>query len=739
MIPDTNPEILKQARDDFMSGKGHPENIIRQEVYDSWIRSRAFHINPKEARKATLSEKQLATAIENNRILYDIASSFLDYLYQIVRGSGFMLIFADQDGYILKITGDEDIIQTARQQEIPLIPGNCRTEAVMGTNAIGTPLFTGKPIQLFSYEHYFELSSNWTCSGAPILQNGQIIGTICMSGSWDKAHTHTLGMVMSASEAISRQLYLTQSNRALTAMRNQLQTTIDSVHMGICMLDEKYCISFVNAFALHLLGYEKEEMLSQPCYTFFPGLEPENSPQSASDIETTVSGKKGAFRCYASIKPATSAEHDGQPAYLLSFRKVEQVRELANKIMGSDARYTFENIIGNCPPLLRLKGLALKVAQGNTNILITGENGTGKELFAQSIHNSSPYAEGPFVAINCGAIPKELIESELFGYDPGAFTGARKEGRAGKFEFANHGTIFLDEIGDMPYDVQVRLLRVLQEKSVTRIGGKNPIPLNVRVIAATNVNLEKAIENHTFRSDLYYRLNVFSLHIPPLRDREDDILLLADYFLDKYQNPDQLPITQMEDSVRDIFCSYPWPGNIRELENVIEWACILATNGVLTMDTLPSNMQKIPPHSSDEASGSTAAPAARTDTAPTASESERRLILEHLKQSGGNVKKPPTVWESVGGPYTVSLKNTRLIRGSFVLTGFDHAIFPSEPNNRIFSATTFFMALISYGMSSVIDFAPAAIPISMPAFSALSISVKILILEIPQLTAEQKS
>ena len=182
--------------------------------------------------------------------------------------------------------------------------------------------------------------------------------------------------------------------------------------------------------------------------------------------------------------------------------------------MGSDAHYTFQNIIGECPALQRLKGLALKVAQGNTSVLITGESGTGKELFAQSIHNNSPHSNGPFVAINCGAIPKDLIESELFGYDSGAFTGAKKEGRAGKFELANGGTIFLDEIGDMPYEVQVRLLRVLQEKSVTRIGGKKSIPLNVRVIAATNVNLEEAIENHVFRSDLYYRLNVFSLHIP---------------------------------------------------------------------------------------------------------------------------------------------------------------------------------------------------------------------------------
>ena len=347
--------------------------------------------------------------------------------------------------------------------------------------------------------------------------------------------------------------------------------------------------------------------------------------------------------------------------------------------MGSDAHYTFQNIIRECPALQRLKGLALKVAQGNTSVLITGESGTGKELFAQSIHNNSPHSNGPFVAINCGAIPKDLIESELFGYDSGAFTGAKKEGRAGKFELANGGTIFLDEIGDMPYEVQVRLLRVLQEKSVTRIGGKKSIPLNVRVIAATNVNLEEAIENHVFRSDLYYRLNVFSLHIPPLRERGNDIFLLTDHFLQKYQNPKSEPITKISEEVRTIFAAYTWPGNIRELENVIERCCILTSNGTLTKEALPSNMQHVLENQnqiqSENDMKTTAASSAspvvsgnlpltdipaenmssvqdtfvsptesvmNTDhitSAITAEESEKLLIIEHLKQSGGNVKK----------------------------------------------------------------------------------------------------
>lgn len=678
MISDTYLSALKQARKDFMEGTGHPEMIIREEVLDSWRRSRAFHINAPDARCNILTQEQLQEAIAENQVLYNIASSFIDYLYQIVKGSGFMIMFADKNGHVLKLVGDADIVETAKNQDIPLTEGSCRLESVLGTNAIGTPLFSGKPIQLFAYEHYFELSSNWTCSGAPILLKDKILGVICISGSWERAHPHTLGMVMSAAEAISRQLYLTEANEHLIAMRNQLQTSIDSIHSGIVLLDADYNVSYVNAITLHVLKFAKEDVLNHSYREIFPNLELEKLKENTYDFETTVYGKKESFKCYVSIKFVAPTNYSNKESFLISFRKTEYIQQLANKVMGSDAHYTFHNIIGECPALQRLKGLALKVAQGNTSVLITGESGTGKELFAQSIHNNSPHSNGPFVAINCGAIPKDLIESELFGYDSGAFTGAKKEGRAGKFELANGGTIFLDEIGDMPYEVQVRLLRVLQEKSVTRIGGKKSIPLNVRVIAATNVNLEEAIENHVFRSDLYYRLNVFSLHIPPLRERGDDIFLLTSHFLEKYQNPNHEPITVISDDVRKIFELYNWPGNIRELENVIERCCILTSNGTLTKEALPINMQKILTaktlsqkektnvHTSQSTMNSTSFMNLSEDYTPskedtvmpdvpknmqstpqsahiastiTAEESEKILIIEHLKQSGGNVRK----------------------------------------------------------------------------------------------------
>lgn len=234
---------------------------------------------------------------------------------------------------------------------------------------------------------------------------------------------------------------------------------------------------------------------------------------------------------------------------------------------------------------LRLGQIA---AQTPSNVLITGESGTGKELFAQAIHNASDRRNGPFVAINCGALPKSLIESELFGYEGGTFTGARREGCAGKFELANGGTIFLDEIGDMPFDVQVALLRVLQSHEVSRLGSSKTIKVDVRVISATNKDLLAAIDNNQFRSDLYYRLNVFGIAIPPLRERAGDVRLLADYFLQKYTSFSGHCLSGFTEAAYALLEEYEWRGNIRELENAVERAVYLTSEGRIGAECFPS-------------------------------------------------------------------------------------------------------------------------------------------------------
>lgn len=252
------------------------------------------------------------------------------------------------------------------------------------------------------------------------------------------------------------------------------------------------------------------------------------------------------------------------------------------KSIQKEENYNFDNIVGKSKEIKEVIEECKKISDIGSNILITGESGTGKEFFARSIHNASLRRNYPFIAINCGAIPKDLIESELFGYECGAFTGANKGGNIGKFELANGGTIFLDEIGEMPLNMQVTLLRVLQDKEITKIGSKKSVKVNVRIIAATNKDLKKAIEDNLFRKDLYYRLNIFNIHIPPLKERIGDIPIFLDYLLKEKSKEFNKPIPKVSEKLFKKIISYCWPGNIRELENFVENFVVL--DGISTYD-----------------------------------------------------------------------------------------------------------------------------------------------------------
>ncbi len=260
----------------------------------------------------------------------------------------------------------------------------------------------------------------------------------------------------------------------------------------------------------------------------------------------------------------------------------------------SGAKYTLQDIKSVSTAMHELKQKVKSVASGDISVLIRGESGTGKELFAHSIHILSPRSHQPFIKVNCGAIPEHLLESELFGYEEGAFTGAKKGGKKGKFVLAHGGTIFLDEIGDMPLNMQVKLLRVLQEKEVESVGSLKPIPVDVRVIAATNRPLEKMIEEKRFREDLFYRIHVVPFKIPPLRERPEDIPYLTDYFLEKISRRAGKRVTTIDEEVRRVFDRYHWPGNLRELENVVEAAVHLTDGERITLSSLPESLMGDP-------------------------------------------------------------------------------------------------------------------------------------------------
>jgi Nif-specific regulatory protein len=312
-------------------------------------------------------------------------------------------------------------------------------------------------------------------------------------------------------------------------------------------------------------------------------------------------------------------------------------------------RYDFRNIIGNSHQMRQVYEQVAQVAPTNTTVLIRGESGTGKELIAHAIHYNSPRANNPFIKVSCGALPESLIESELFGYEPGAFTDARTQ-KKGRFELAHGGTLFLDEVGELSLPTQIKLLRVLQEREFDRLGGVHPIKVNVRLIAATNKDLEAAMQQGAFREDLYYRLNVFTIYVPPLRERRPDILLLADHFVEKYATEHGKNVKRISTPAIDMLMSYHWPGNVRELENCIERAVLLCEGGVLHAHHLPPTLQTA------EVSGTVP----RLSLSAAVASYEKDIILDALKTTRGNRAKTARLLDTTERIINYKIKNYKI-------------------------------------------------------------------------------
>ncbi len=579
---------------------GVADQFLPQVVVDSWKRCQQLSLDPFNRNLVRISDLQ--SMMEMNRTLIGSSLRMINQLQGLIYGSGIAFVLVDADGNILDVTGDAEIIEMGKTNS--MVPGANRSEEKAGTNAIGVALKINEPVQITGCQHFNFHHHKWTCSAAPIHNSkGEIIGAINISELCSLAHKHTLGMVTAAAKVIEREINLKDAELTIKLVNEWLNGISDIVDDGIVFVNNLGTIIEANHACANLLGKRLDEIRSANLSNLlnYQGNlidQLQNKSQVERQIDYPV---KGGFNKELTVKLKSlkddKADIIGTVVLIHETSKVQQRGLPTNKL---SAWVTFKDIIGNNLCLRKAIEIAQTASLTHCKILLQGETGTGKELFAQAIHNASPVKDGPFIAVNCGAIPHELIESELFGYDDGAFTGAKRGGKPGKFELGQGGTILLDEINSMPIDMQVKLLRVVQENRLMRVGGTDYVSLNVRIIASSNESLEELIDNKTFRRDLYYRLSIVTIDIPPLRERSEDLPILIEHFLKKLAKIHNKVIKGIKEDALQALTVYHWPGNARELENFIERAIILTGQDIITLQDLPQCISEAVLHKNNQ-------------------------------------------------------------------------------------------------------------------------------------------
>ena len=606
----------------FQAGLPASPADVRPMILASWERCRKRKLPGDAMVLCPIDAAALKRATTQNLDLVKSAKHLMDKLVRSIHLSKSVVTLVDTAGLVLHAS--------ARSQDLENVPygvpGRHCDEATIGTNGMGLCIIEKRPVHVIASEHYNASLHYLSCAAAPIRNvAGELIGALNLAINTESFHQHTLGLVEAASHAIEEHL------RLRSLVRNQ-KVILELLDDGVLVLARDGSIVNSNRQACAMLGLDGSPSAGENIRAFLPDDETLRAILADRipfyDREIAFQLPEGRLSCALSCAPF------GDDGVLLTLREGRRMRKYAARVAGAKAVYTFENIVGNAAPLHEALRLARAASQSETTTLLLGESGTGKELFAQAIHNAGNRRKGPFVVVNCGALPRNLVQSELFGYVAGAFSGALKEGSPGKFELADGGTLFLDEIGEMPLEAQVSLLRLLQESEVTRLGGKQAKRIDVRIIAATYKDLSAAVRNNAFRGDLYYRLNVLTISIPPLRRREGDVAVLARVFLDKFAATLRKPRLRLSREAMAALEAYHWPGNVRELENCIERLVNIAPDERIDIADLPQDIM------ADMARGPLGAPG---EAAMSLKRIQKALILETLRETGGNFRRTSSI------------------------------------------------------------------------------------------------
>jgi transcriptional regulator of acetoin/glycerol metabolism len=571
MVVTTKQTTMRKAWREFVeTGRAEQSDLVPGFILASWERCKKLKVDPFQKFAPIILPPDLLQERKNaNSQLIEVANQTMQDIYDFIKGSEYTFALFDKDGYLLSILGDQEVIDNTKKGNWR--EGACWNELGAGTNAVSLAIIEDRPLQVQGFEHYCRCSHYWSGSAAPIHDvNGNLLGILDLTGRSDLVNPHTLGIIVSAVKSIERMLTIKSVLAKFQIADKQKEIIMNMMDESLIVMNSDGIITHINSSAANLLSIDNR-CIGMSLNTVVPGDNDSlcrvlHAADDITDDEIAIKLNNGTrIKCIISKRNIIS---NGQKSgIVITFYKSTRIKNLAKKFCG--ATKTFDNLVGNDSSFHQTVRLAQAAAKGNANILILGESGTGKDMFAQAIHHASPFADGPFVAINCAAIPHELIASELFGYADGVFTGAVKGGKPGKLELAEGGTLFLDEIGDMPLTLQTTLLRVIENKTFMRVGGDREIPVNERIIAATNKDLLYEISVGNFRADLYYRLNIVSLYLPPLRGRYDEIRTFLEYFIKKMARETGKPPLKVTKSTLQKLMEYDWPGNIRELHNLV--------------------------------------------------------------------------------------------------------------------------------------------------------------------------
>lgn len=585
---------IRTAWANFIEDSPFDHDAVQPHILHSWEISRENRIDPNVPPVTrVLPTHELNDLLTEHEFFLNAADPVLQMVEISIRGTGFIASLAAAPGLLLKVLGDAPVLSHAETRYN--VPGALRMVEEVGGSALTMSMIENKPVQISGCEHFNKYFHGWTCSSAPIHDEmEEVVGSLTVSGHMPNKQKHTLALVTAAAATISTRLRESRLMISQQRLGSMLTSIYNSLSDGLLAIDNEMYITHANIHMLDILGLREGMLVGEHIEKI---IHPDDKGRMkalltsglSESLEVRLVGAKGVQQHMCRILP-TKLQSGETVGMTLTITARSQMINIAQQVGGNYAKYNFSDIKGEHPAMQHQISLAKRAAGTNSRILLTGESGTGKELFAQAIHNSSLKRNGPFVAISCAAIPRDLIESELFGYVGGAFTGARQKGMVGKFELANTGTLFLDEINSLPLDMQAKLLRALQQREIIRIGDTKPTPINARIIAATNIDLYEAVQQGEFREDLYYRLNVVELTVPPLRERKEDIRMLANHILKRQSREVGFPVPELSPETISVLSEYRWPGNVRELDNVCERALLVASGNTIVPTHLPESI-----------------------------------------------------------------------------------------------------------------------------------------------------